>query len=121
MPSDGSSSKRTSGPRARRASLYARPTRITHTQTTVDREIDRLWLRVQLRAAELGITQKQIAEQMGISPPRLTNLLAKRTLTRAMFQRLCKVLGGDAWTFVPLHVPRVSLAKMKAAVRAKLR
>ena len=114
--------------RSRSRALYASPTRVTFTQTTVDRRIDRLWLRVQLRAAELGITQVEVARRMGIKSPRLVAICSAPSITRRMFERLDEALSGDqrtgelaAWWTDPLpKVPRISREKMLAKVRAKI-
>lgn len=109
-----------------RRKLYAKPTRVTFTQTTVDREIDRLWLRVSLRAAELGITLSEVARRMGVTPQRLNYICSQRTITRAGFERLGKALGLEPWDGahwrLPLpKVPRVSVEMMQRALRNKLR
>lgn len=48
--------------------------------------------RVTWRAAELGITQAAVAKRMGFTPARLANILAKSSITEAMFDRLTKAL-----------------------------
>lgn len=109
-----------------RRKLYAKPTRVTFTQTTVDREIDRLWLRVELRAAELGITLKEVARRMGVKGPYLNKLCSESTITRRAFKRLDAALGGDGlmvgsfWRAPLPKVPKVSAAKMQKALRSKL-
>ncbi len=108
-----------------RRKLYAKPTQVTFTKTTVDRDIDRLWLRVELRAAELGIPLKEVARRMKIKAPRLNAICSQRTITRVGFERLSKALemapGGLLWHQPLLPVPRVSAEKMRRAVRRKLK
>lgn len=110
-----------------RRKLYAKPTRVTFTQTTVDCEIDRLWLRVTLRAAELGITLGEVARRMGVSPPRLNAMCEKSTITRGSFERLSRALelwaalDGAIWSVELPKVPNVSQEKMRKKLRRKLR
>lgn len=111
-----------------RRKLYAPPTRVTFTQTTVDREVDRLWLRVEIRAAELGIDQTELALRMGISRRQLRRVCGDTKISRERFQQLAKALEGvvpgqlpDLWWERPIpKVPNVSAEKMQRAVRSKL-
>jgi transcriptional regulator with XRE-family HTH domain len=111
-----------------RLKLYAPPTRVTFTQTTVDCEIDRLWLRVEIRAAELGIDQTEVARRMGISRRQLRRVFGGVKITRERFQKLAKALEGvvpgqlpDLWWERPIpKAPNVSAEKMRRALRRKL-
>lgn len=111
--------------KAARRKLYAKPTQVTFTQTTVDCEIDRLWLRVTLRAAELGITLGEVARRMGVKPPRLNAMCGKSTITRAAFWRLSAALEMGSsfahWAEPLPKVPSVSPEKMRKKLRRKLR
>lgn len=115
MRSDALGSKR---------ALTARPTTIT--ELVAVRKIDRLWLRVQLRAAALGITQKEVARRIGVHAPRLNAICSQPTIRLDTFERLTRALDGSwpvlpAWWVEPLKVPRISQEKMLKAVRSKLR
>lgn len=110
--------------RGSKRALTALPTRVTFTQTTVDRRIDRLWLRVQLRCAELGLTQVQLAKRLGVRPSRLVALLGRPTITRSAFFRIVKALGPGMgpkpWWEAPLKVPQISAAKVREKLRRKI-
>lgn len=106
-----------------RRRLYAKATLVTFTQTTTDREIDRLWLRVELRAAELGLTLTAVAGRMGISRTRLTKGCGRAQIPRAWFARLSAALEMAPldWCRELRAAPRVSAEKMQRLLRAKLR
>lgn len=110
---------------ARRA-LYAKPTRVTYTQTTVDCQIDRLWLRVELRLSELGINQGELARRMGLCRRQVRRVFVAPAVSRARFAQLLAALagpeqeGGPWWSRPLPKSPRVSWGKMQQALRRKL-
>lgn len=85
--------------------------------------MDRLWLRVELRAAELGLTLGEVAQRMGISRPRLSALYSEATITREAFARLSSALEMtlELWERELAKVPKVSAEKMQKSVRRKMR
>ncbi len=102
--------------------LRAAPTKMV--DTVVVRTVDHLALRVQLRAAELGLFQTQVAERCGFSLGRLCNVLDGRQITVAMFRRICGALelapDDERWT-KRLDIPSISLTRMKRELRNKMR
>ena len=109
--------------------LTAKPTVVVHTQTTVDRHIDRLRLRAQLRAAALGLTLGMVAGRMGLRPNRLYKVISAGRITREMFARLAKALEGHApgqtlepWWEAPLPPTphRISARKVREAIRRQI-
>jgi hypothetical protein len=103
---------------------------VTFTQTTVDHEIDRLWLRVTLRAAELGLTITQVAKRMGVHRTRLLKACEQPAVTRAWFWRLSVALEmgppetahlSAIWSRPVPEAPNVSAEKMRRALRRKMR
>lgn len=96
---------------------------VTRTEVIVDYRIDRLWLRVTLRAAELGLTITQLAARMGIHRTRLLKACEQRAVSRAWFERLSEALEMPsilAWGTELAPVPNVSPEKMRKALRRKL-
>ena len=99
--------------------LHAKPTSIT--AQVVDCTVDHLALRVQLRAATLGLRLADVAALMGISQSRFSKVTQDSTMTRDMFQRLDAALGQPDWT-TPLELPApISREKMLEKLRANIR
>lgn len=94
-----------------------------HVVTTVDRVVDRLRLRVELRAAELGISLREMARRMGVSHARLHTLCARPGISREAFAKIVAAAGGEGeWLTRPLpQLQPMTAEKMRAALRRKIR
>jgi transcriptional regulator with XRE-family HTH domain len=106
--------------------LYARPTKVTETTVRTVLTVDRLALRVQLRAAELGLTQSDVARRMGVTLARLVNMVGNHTVTWRAFERVSKALEldpGDGWWETPLRrpPPPISAKRVQRELRNKMR
>lgn len=64
--------------------------------------VTELALRMSLRCAALGITHRQAADRMDVTPARFSFILKSQRLTEDVFHRLCEAVelypGSAEWT-----------------------